>query len=352
LVGIISSLAFLRYQKTLKTDPMLKVISIMKRTCLQKNTNTVEQNTCEFHLSAAKLRQAGPAETSIKERLFDPKDNQLVKSFVRMKISIFLLISFLSLSALAQVTEKNPWFTSKDLLIKNKTYFELFGGAVYPQMIYSNKAFNKAEHDPLFLYDAGVSLRFQRGKWFSFSPRFTFFGQGISMKDELKYTYKANYISFSLPFEMQFDLGKEMNKSVSKLFIYTGPYIATPVSVHIQTKNHSNWLSISEMKRINWGAEAGIGIRIPTFTLEGRSFMNIRLSYLHGFNDTYSEYEKKLVDQSIKDEFYVDNGKRFNSSIKLTICIEIPLKAKKFVSFTAGGDGKKNYKRVVVVDEK
>jgi hypothetical protein len=36
----------------------------------------------------------------------------------------------------------------------------------------------------------------------------------------------------------------------------------------------------------------------------------------------------------------------------LTIGIEIPLKAKKFVSFTAGGNGKKNYKRVVVVDEK
>jgi hypothetical protein len=38
----------------------------MKRTCLQKNTNTDEQNTCEFHL----------AEILLEEQLFYPKDNQ------------------------------------------------------------------------------------------------------------------------------------------------------------------------------------------------------------------------------------------------------------------------------------
>jgi hypothetical protein len=52
----------------------------MKRTCLQKNTNTNEQTrctsgTCEFH----------PVKPSVKELCFDPTGTQQVKSFVLMK---------------------------------------------------------------------------------------------------------------------------------------------------------------------------------------------------------------------------------------------------------------------------
>jgi hypothetical protein len=269
-----------------------------------------------------------------------------------MKLPLVLLILFLSIIASANFKNDDPWFTSKDLLVKNKTFFELFGGAVCPDMSYSDKSFSTIEHKPLFSYDAGVAIRFQRGKWFSFSPRFTFLGQGVSMNDELKYSLIAKYVSFTLPVEIQLDLSKKMNNSNSKIYFYVGPYIATPVSVNILTKESSYWLLKSEMNRLNYGAEAGIGIRIPTFTLEGRSNINLRLSYLRGLNDTYFVYEKNIQDQSKRAQLYISDGKRFNSGIKLTVCIEIHLKAKKFVSFTAGGDGKKNYKRVVVVDEK
>jgi hypothetical protein len=47
----------------------------MKRTCLQKNTNTDGQNSCEFH----------PIKIILDDVLFDPKEIQQVKSFVRMK---------------------------------------------------------------------------------------------------------------------------------------------------------------------------------------------------------------------------------------------------------------------------
>jgi len=47
----------------------------MKRTCLQRNTNTDEQNTCEFHL----------VEIPLEGQLFDPKEIQQVKSYVQMK---------------------------------------------------------------------------------------------------------------------------------------------------------------------------------------------------------------------------------------------------------------------------
>jgi hypothetical protein len=271
--------------------------------------------------------------------------------FVKKIILLFWVI-LLSFSAEANFLKKDPWFTSKDLMIKDKTYFELFGGAVYSNMTYSLKSLNIAERNPLILYDAGISLRFQRGKWFSFAPRLTLLNQGVSMKDELKYRFNANYLSFSFPVELQFELSNKMNRSVSRIFFYMTPYIATPISVHIVTNEYSNWLLLNEMKTINWGGEAGVGLRIPTFSLEGRSNISVRLSYLRGFNNTYTQFEKNLTTQSQRDQLYVIDGKRFNNAIKLTVGIEIPLKNKKIVSFTAGGNGKKNYKRVVVVDEK
>jgi hypothetical protein len=280
-------------------------------------------------------------------------DSMLDIKFVKNIILLFwiILLSF-PVEANFLQKEKEPWFTSKDLMIRNKTYFELFGGAVYSNMTYSLKSLNNVERNPQFLYDAGISLRFQRGKWYSFSPRLTLLNQGVSMKDKLEYRFNANYLSFSFPVELQFDLSDKMNSSVSRMFFYITPYIATPISVHISSNEYSNWLLLSEMKTINWGGEAGIGLRIPTFSLEGRSNILVRLSYLRGFNNTYTRFEKNITVQSQRDQLYVIDGKRFNSAIKLTIGVEIPLKNKKLVSFTAGGNGKKNFKRVVVVDEK
>jgi hypothetical protein len=272
-------------------------------------------------------------------------------NFAKKSIIVLLLIILFN-SGKANFFDKDPWFTSKDLMIKNKTFFELFGGVVSPDMTYSIKSFNKIEQVPLFLYDVGISLRFQRGKWFSFSPRLTYLCQGVSINNDLKYRLRANYVNFSIPLELQFELNKKMNKSVTRFFFYATPYIATPISVNLKTNIYSDWLSYSEMNVLNVGGEAGLGFRIPTYSLEGSSNITIRLSYLRGLNDTYTKLEKNIVNQTLRDQLYLDGGKRYNSAVLLTIGIEIPVKAKKYVSFTAGGDGKKNYKRVVVVDEK
>lgn len=269
-----------------------------------------------------------------------------------LKTSLILIVLSLSIIASAQVSEKNPWFKSKDLLIGNQTCFELFGGAVYPNMTYSTKAFNSVERNQVFLYEVGFSFRFQRGKWFSVSPRLSYFGQGVSMKDENNYSFRMDNLSFALPVEMQFALGKNERKGITKFFVFAGPYIAYPVSGNISAGDFSYDLKAGDITTINWGGEGGLGIRISTFSLESRSNINLRLSYLQGFYDTYSAFEKNRQDQSTTQKLYLDGGKRLNNVIKLTIGIEIPFKNRKLVSFTAGGDGKKTYKKVVVVDEK
>ena len=219
-------------------------------------------------------------------------------------------------------------------------------------MIYSAKSVGKMEQDPYFLWDYGFALRFQRGKKFSFIPRFTYFGQGISIKDDLNYRLRLNAFSFSFPLELQYDLKKERNVSIPKFFIYAGPYISLPVSARIMTNDYSKWVGFKGMNKINYGGEVGVGFRIPTYSVEGSSNVQVRVSYLRGFNDTYTKFERDITDQSLRDKLYINDGKRFNSAIKLTVGVEIPFKTRKYISFTAGGDGKKNYKRVVVIDEK
>jgi len=66
----------------------------MKRTCLQRNTNTDEQNTCEFHL----------AEIPFEGQLFDPREIQEVKSFVQMKKLLLLIILIIPLLLKAGTT--------------------------------------------------------------------------------------------------------------------------------------------------------------------------------------------------------------------------------------------------------
>jgi hypothetical protein len=105
----------------------------MKRTCLQNNTTTYEQNSCEFHLSAAKLWQADPVENLLNEGLFDPKEIQQVKSFFQMKIikevrihSFLLILLFISQTAFSQTITQ----TVKGEVTDNETKVPLIGATV------------------------------------------------------------------------------------------------------------------------------------------------------------------------------------------------------------------------------
>jgi hypothetical protein len=77
----------------------------LKRTCLQKNTNTHEQTTCEFH----------PDEISLKVRPFDPKDIQYVKSFGQMKRAIIIIAMVLGCFVMKASETDTTFFDNRDL---------------------------------------------------------------------------------------------------------------------------------------------------------------------------------------------------------------------------------------------
>jgi len=162
---------------------------------------------------------------------------------------------------------------------------------------------------------------------------------------------KLNYLNFSVPVDLQFPLGKRNQTGTTKFFIYAGPYIALPVSANIAAGGFSGNLKMADLTKPDYGLDAGLGFRIPTFSLESRSYLTLRLCYTRGFADTYSLAESTM-NTAINDQLFLDGGKRYSSCIKLIVGVEIPLKNKKMISFTAGGDGKKNFKKIVIIDEK
>lgn len=254
--------------------------------------------------------------------------------------------------------KSNPWFKDKEKFVEDCCHIDIFGGTVFPNMRYSDSHINSLKRNILILPDFGFSFRYQRFKSFSLGGRFSFSGQGVSLTEmedigqvellESVYKLKAYYLSLSVPIEYQLDIIKSKRGGNPKTFFYIAPFISTPVSGSVEKGRITADLSPGmDINSLNYGAELGFGFRIPTFSLEDRSNLILRFSWIEGFADTYLPVDKKILN----DELYVAGGKRFSSGFKMTLCIEIPLKPKKIISFTAGGDGKKNYKKVVNIKE-
>jgi hypothetical protein len=271
-----------------------------------------------------------------------------------MKRFLFVLLFLIVSGFLCPENVKafdEPWFTPKDNLRGNKVFYELFGGISYPYMVYSNSTYDNIKRNLVTLPDFGISARFQFKKVFSINPRISYSGQTISIADKSNYQLKSDNINLTIPFDFQFQLGERDQTGTTKLFFFAGPYIALPFSEKISTGTFSANLKMKDLTIPDYGVEAGFGFRIPTFSLEGRSFLSIRLSYFRGFADTYSLKESAL-NPLLNSRLYLDGGKRFNNGFKLILGIELPQKNKKVISFNAGGDSKKSYKRVVIIDEK
>jgi hypothetical protein len=276
----------------------------------------------------------------------------MLKVVLRKYLLIVFVVIITSMTVLGQVKDvKNPWFTKKDKLIGKKVYWELFGGLTYPKMIYSFTVYDQNKRKSLFLPDVGLASRFQMRKWFSLNPRLSYSPQGVAFPGSNDYKLTLNYLKFSLPVDFQFMIGKRNQIGTSKFFLFAGPYVSLPLSEKLSTGEFSYSIKMGDMNIPDYGVNAGFGLRIPTFSLESSSYITLRLEYDRGFSDTYSANESSVA-PVLDERLYLNGGKRYNSAFKLIVGIEIPHKNKKMISFTAGGDGKKNYKKVVIIDEK
>lgn len=254
--------------------------------------------------------------------------------------------------------QQGPWFKEKEKFVESCCHIEIFGGISLPGMKYSDPAVSSLDKELFVLPDFGASFRYQKIKPFSFGARISYSGMGVNFSDisgfypqgstSVGYSLKIYYLSLSSPVEYQVDIIKSIRGGNPKTFFYLSPYISTPMSATLESSNTSlNLKSGKDIKSFDCGAEVGFGFRIPTFSLEDRSNLILRFSFLQGFIDSYPAENNKVLNPKL----LVVDGTRYNSAAKVTLCIEIPLKPQKVVSYTAGGDGKKNYKKVVNIKD-
>lgn len=255
-------------------------------------------------------------------------------------------------------SQQGPWFKEKEKFIESCCHLEIFGGITLPGMKYSDPAVSKYDKDLFVLPDFGASLRYQKIKPFSFGARISYSGMGVHFSDisdintqgstKVGYSLKIYYLTLSSPFEYQVDIIKSIRGGNPKTFFYLTPYVSTPLSATVESSNTNLKLKPGkDIRNFDCGAEVGFGFRIPTFSLEDRSNLILRFSFLQSFIDSYPDDNNKVLNQKL----LVVDGTRYNSAAKVTLCIEIPLKPQKVISYTAGGDGKKNYKKVVNIKD-
>lgn len=270
---------------------------------------------------------------------------------IKLKTGIQLIAGLVMFIHQNAVANDNPWFKDKDKLVGNSFNIELVGGGVLPFTRYTPDNSDKLETKQLILLETGIIFRFQRGKWFSWLPGIKYLQHGNHIVSPYEYKLKANYLTFSLPVEWAFEIERKYKKSTSAFTLFAGPYIAAPLSGSVTGEGFREEIFQNSFTRFNYGIEGGFGFRIQTFSLSDKSNINLRVSWMQGFNDAFAPEEiiSPLADY---DNINFTDGKRIISGLKVTLAFEISFKSKRVVSFTAGGDGKKNYKKFVIIDEK
>lgn len=261
-----------------------------------------------------------------------------------MREIVSALVFFIAWTTLRAET---PWFPPTNLIKAKKTYFELFGGMQQADMRYDAPGFPglKRNFDPKV--SAGIGVRYQVGDFFSSALYGIYSQNGISLGDENHYNFYTDNAGLFCPVEYHIKVSSDP-KVKTRIFVQAGPYISVPIGGRVTSGKYTLPMGKALVAPFDYGVEIGSGIRTAVFSLQGRSYIRLKASYFRGFANTYSESELSGTANSLNQPLYSITGKRVNQGLRLMFSIEIPLEREDVVTFTAGGDGKKTYKRFVV----
>jgi hypothetical protein len=253
---------------------------------------------------------------------------------------------FFFILTLTAVQAQTPWYMPIEYHQGKKYYFEFIAGGSVSDLSYRGNMYNQLNRAIDFQPILGLAYRVQLPKQFSFAPAFVYENKGVIIADQIQYSLKAHYINLVLPCEF-YKLLYPGSRSKTGYFATIGPYIGIPVRGEIEYEELFVPLSKANFKPFDAGIEVGAGFRFSTFSTGGGTNIRIKLSYSHGFIDTYSNLEHKGTAKAINVPTYIIEGQRYNQLLKLTLGFEIPLEKKETITFTAGGDGKSTYKKYV-----
>jgi len=261
---------------------------------------------------------------------------------------ILLATCFFILVSWGTVFSQTPWYQPIEHFIGKNYFIEVIAGGSYSNFYYSQRLNNQINRQLSIMPHAGLTFRVQLKKYLSIAPTFCYENRGTHISDQIEYQFLSRYFTFYLPVEYNW-LMFPGSRSQSGYFISLAPYAGIPFNGAINYEGLKIPISEGNLKPFDLGAEIGAGLRISTYSKKNITNLRIKLSFCQGFVDTFSSMEKKGEAIALNLPKYIIDGKRLNQMVKLSIGLEFPFKQKEIVSFVAGGDGKKTYKKYVNV---
>lgn len=259
-----------------------------------------------------------------------------------------LLLCVAIMLSTAGLKAQNPFGPSKSSGDDHLFYIELLGGAIWPNMVFTDTPYDKELKGKLIRQNSGIALRYEKIGRFSVGALFTYREQGVYFPKKNEKILKTNYVNLFVPVEKDFHLSRLDKKVGPSIVFFAGPYVAYFLGGSSEDMQHDFKLSTTEINQLDAGAEAGLGFRLPTFSIENRSNLNLKFSYYYGMVNAFPSVIPDVPDDRLNSLLLSKTGTRINRGFRLTLSYEIALKRHKIETFTAGGDGKKTYKRFVL----
>jgi hypothetical protein len=245
------------------------------------------------------------------------------------------------------LSAQSPFGASKVGFNKNLFYFDLNGGFSTPSLVFDNNQFAGLKSDRFFDQTFGMGLRIQFKPKMSFSTHLSYRELGGKFNDYHQFCLQANYLNLFSPLEYDIQLTAKPRSHLPNIMLYAGPYFAYNLGGTINSEQIELLLTSNEMAQLDYGVEGGMGIRVPTYSFTGKSYITLKASFFRGLANNFPVGSTHELAQ--KEQLMIaDAGSRFNQGLRLTVSYELSLNKKKMTTFTAGGDGKKTYKRILV----
>ncbi|MFA9389137.1 MAG: hypothetical protein ACERKD_04995 [Prolixibacteraceae bacterium] len=259
---------------------------------------------------------------------------------------LFLMsLLLLSIGGLA----KGPFGPSVVPFKKNVIYLEIMGGGILRSMDYQNSSFDNYKPGLAIGQTEGLGIRIQNSKMFSYSALISYREQGVSFPELNNYALDANYLNLFVPLEIGIRLFKPKKKASPRIIGFAGPYIATLLKGSLTSGSENYALTSTDIQQYDAGVEGGIGIRIPIFSIQGKSDLNFKVAYSYGLMNTFVKGENPHDPQLMDLSLLSNSGNRWNRGIRISISYDMSFSTKKLDTFVAGGDGKRTYKRFLGV---
>lgn len=273
--------------------------------------------------------------------------NPLITPF-RLSFLLFFIIFLAAEKSFAQ----SPFSYNKDNSKKKTFYLEILGGASLPSMTYQGNNFQNYNSTSFLSSTEGIGFRMQMNSKFSIATQLAYSGHGTEFAEIENTRLMANYISSYTYAEYEIALVKGKHRVSPLLLLYAGPSISYFANGNVSSTDFKTKLSPNEIATLDYGAETGIGIRIPTFSANVRSNLTLKASYVHGLANTLPQQGNSTTSRDLDQLFMAESGTRNNHAYRIMFVYELALHKTKAVTFTAGGNGKTTYDRFVLVQNK